>query len=717
MGRPTSPVQPKESKLKMLNTADMGDDELMKRERAIAEQKGPGIQSEQGGKTRKGQKTLPELHMRSQGDQEKKAEARGRYDQEEERIEGMFNVVDRSSVSDLGGPDGMAEYDIPSTGKEVTADVNGDDGKNTGKPGRPASPISMNAISHAEDDRAGESKERDSESLTHQTSLRKTTPTAQHRPCPLALPLTPPKYSAPAYNGLPKYWIPSRRPKGWISSLNHHPRVVSDLSPKGKLSLTPPRASSTSVLPARSFDDQDNIENKDLIQRAPGQRITSVHARTHSQSGQGGSNEVRGGRRVSGAMQYAIAPIRHVSSAPSDLELYPADDRESGDARHSSSEEEVLEDGDTSLNAEHEAQIRYDVGLAQDQDEVWMAYVRAQLGALFPDFFDADPISLNPQARAQAQAQAHGGSRVSSGAYLAHTDQDSKHSLLGDEEGQGHSENEDHDDHKSQLGDVFTSSTPANTSFGMTDDTSSLATPLSSAAGMLRGNVSIPNVREEISGLREEIMRLRSVVGGLAEGMGRPTRVENVEQVQERPEVGREVLGEGATATDSAVLDDEVEAGGTENTPAVRVPDVVARQDGSASTEEVASKGELSGNTDEDQKQAEEKKGSSADLGSNTNLPNMPESFKQTAGISAEIIRTLDRLLTSSQRDSTEKTLTDDLQDKDKDKDKDEDKDKDKARTAAETFPPRDDATVFSPSNLRSILDYVNALKAPPHMG
>ncbi|OCF40677.1 hypothetical protein I317_05526 [Kwoniella heveanensis CBS 569] len=393
-------------------------------------------------------------------------------------------------------------------------------------------------------------------STAHSPVLHSTNLTSQTLPPTPPRTSTPPKYSAPAYQGLPKYSIPSRRPKGWISSLNH-PRIVSDLSPKGKISLTPPRASSTSVLPDEASSVQES-ETEQLYSNeigiGPRQRITSVHAQGRQEG-----VTVAGGRRVSGAMQYAIAPIRHVSTAPSDLSLETGSDQHDtasqasqGEANEGEDHHDLLEGRNTSVSAEDEAQIRYDVGLAQDQDEVWMAYVRAQLGALFPDFFDANPTSLEPNFDSLTRP----GERTSSSAYFS--------SFADEQEDPGHDEvNEQH----SPLGDVFTASTPANTSFGLTDDTSSLATPLSSSAGMLRGNVSIPNVREEISGLREEIMRLRSVVGGLAEGMGRPQRagpIDSTDEIPEEVELAFISNRANANATDSAVPDDEVEAGAME---------------------------------------------------------------------------------------------------------------------------------------------------------
>ncbi|WVQ95921.1 hypothetical protein IAU59_003020 [Kwoniella sp. CBS 9459] len=494
-------------------------------------------------------------------------------------------------------------------------------------------------------------------------------------------PSTPPKYSAPAYHGLPKYSIPSRRPKGWISSL-HHPRVASDLSPKGKVSLTPPRASSTSALPAEHTGRQSEDEEQE-IPSAPRQRVTSVHAQGR-QGGPGGA----GGRRVSGAMQYAIAPVRHASPSSSDLEIESNGRQGSADPEaHPEADEDAILGGeeDTSLTAEDEAQIRYDVGLAQDQDEVWMSYVRAQLGALFPDFFDADPASLYPGG---GSTHSRGGSRATSSAYeyLPHLDADTQQTYhhaddtsLRDTHGE-----EQH----SQLGDVFTTSTPANTSFGMTDDTSSLATPSSvSAAGMLRGNVSIPNVREEISGLREEIMRLRSVVGGLAEGMGRPARNEMVESAEE-PLVDREASdqrGSGRTATDSAVLDDEVEVGEIQDTSAGQRREA-AELDTPAKNAEVNRAGgegikegvkQAASELLEDQSQA--------------GLGDVPESFKQTAHLSAQIIRALDGRLNSGLRPTADSTGA-----------------KSELRPASQ----RDDGTIFSFTNLHLILEYVSTFDA-----
>lgn len=79
------------------------------------------------------------------------------------------------------------------------------------------------------------------------------------------------------------------------------------------------------------------------------------------------------------------------------------------------------------------------------------------------------------------------------------------------------------------------------------------------------GAMGVPNVREEISGLREEIMRLRSVVGGLAE---EPRgEVADTTEVKEDDQDQQEVYTPGTEGVtgDSAgdLVDENIQAEGT----------------------------------------------------------------------------------------------------------------------------------------------------------
>lgn len=114
-----------------------------------------------------------------------------------------------------------------------------------------------------------------------------------------------------------------------------------------------------------------------------------------------------------------------------------------------------------------------DTGIVGDEDEAWMGYVRAQLNTLFPDYFD-------PSVQGEGEE-----------------------------------------------GDISIS----------TIASSDLATPpigtrLGAGLGVGRG---VPNIRDEIGGLTEEIERLRGVVSGLAEGMRAAQSVPGVRATVEMP--------------------------------------------------------------------------------------------------------------------------------------------------------------------------------------
>ncbi|WVW87047.1 hypothetical protein I302_109103 [Kwoniella bestiolae CBS 10118] len=168
-----------------------------------------------------------------------------------------------------------------------------------------------------------------------------------------------------------RYPIANRRLKGWISSLNH-PRAVSSLSNQD-ITLTPPRSSSTSDLPRG--------------------RISSVHV--HQQP------SIPGGRRISGAMQYAFQSQSQSRGPPGQVDdesqVIDGDGDQGGNDEREEDTEEVIGLAQEQLSPEEEARIRYEVGLSQDQDEIWMEYVRNQLSSLFPDFFGADPSQLGAQ--------------------------------------------------------------------------------------------------------------------------------------------------------------------------------------------------------------------------------------------------------------------------------------------------------------------------------
>ncbi|EAL18809.1 hypothetical protein CNBI0700 [Cryptococcus deneoformans B-3501A] len=252
-------------------------------------------------------------------------------------------------------------------------------------------------------------------------------------------------------------------------------------------------------------------------------RVTSVYAQQPE-------------RKVSGTMQYAIAPpgqVREngeriiergrVTSGYSEVGvdtgvefdlIHAGADTAALNGEHHEGEHQIMRGGEETVEQE-EYRLRFQVSTAQDEDEIWMAYVRQQLGVLFPDFFPTDPDQL---ARSAESAGLEG---------VSTQPQDD------DEEDEGNTSARSSSSVQEAGNDIFSPSagdTSFTTATSSTEDSSlSLATPPSTSrpghghslgrmmSGM--GEIGVPNVREEISGLRDEIMRLRSVVGGLAEGL------------------------------------------------------------------------------------------------------------------------------------------------------------------------------------------------------
>nr|KIR85148.1 hypothetical protein I308_04399 [Cryptococcus tetragattii IND107] len=257
-------------------------------------------------------------------------------------------------------------------------------------------------------------------------------------------------------------------------------------------------------------------------------RATSVHAQ-------------RPGRKASGTMQYAIvSPVDRVREDEEERVMqrgtrvtsgYSADGIDAGvefdlihagsaavflDNEHHQGENQIMRAGEAEGEEtveEEEDRLRFQVSTTQDEDEVWMAYVRQQLGVLFPDFFSTDPSQL---------------ARSAESAKLETT---SIRSQDDHEEGEGNMSVRSTSGVR-EVGNESFSHFPGDTSFttatSSTEDSSlSLATPPPTGRplhghnlGTMMGGIGamgVPNVREEISGLREEIMRLRGVVRGLAE--------------------------------------------------------------------------------------------------------------------------------------------------------------------------------------------------------
>ncbi|OCF62106.1 hypothetical protein L486_01773 [Kwoniella mangroviensis CBS 10435] len=483
--------------------------------------------------------------------------------------------------------------------------------------------------------------------------------------------------TAPA--GPARYPIANRRPKGWISSLNH-PRAISNLTDQ-QIALTPPRSSSTSDLP--------KAENR--------ARVSSVHIHQQQRAGT---------RRISGTMQYAFTQPQS-QRASRERPLHNEEQSEDqdqagngdGDISIVDDDQEEGEDVVEQLSPEDEARIRYEVGLSQDQDEIWMEYVRNQLSSLFPDFFGADPGQLQAQM-GEATYLGHGYQQEAESGVYQESQQEG--AMEGDGEGGEQMTMEDGverigsplfppEDATSRINgrsepvssidslssrrmstsrnvhDVY--STPANDrsfiSNGSSTDFSSLPTPpMRSNAEMLRGNVMIPNVRDEISGLREEIERLRSVVGGLAQELGGGSGGQNREQ--QNQEVVRE------NEIDGGIVNAESQVEGGLDKEQSHGPDAAIVQEAEG-VESVRVKEEDDQTRKNDSQLEEENPETEKE-------EQVPEAFLKTANISSEIIHLLDSQIRKS------------------------------AKRDAEVGDTRSDEEVFSIANLERVMRYVKGL-------
>jgi hypothetical protein len=136
-----------------------------------------------------------------------------------------------------------------------------------------------------------------------------------------------------------------------------------------------------------------------------------------------------------------------------------------------------FEDGDDDQEGDQEAVNISSLAHSltdQDQDEVWMSYVRNQLSALFPDFFDPSLTTSTSSA-----IPATGLPTPMTGSF--------------DQSRQYHSEHDEAD--------------------------GAVMGRYGHGAYHGSGAETVPNVRMEIGSLREEIERLRGVVSGLADNM------------------------------------------------------------------------------------------------------------------------------------------------------------------------------------------------------
>ncbi|WVQ84442.1 hypothetical protein IAT38_006594 [Cryptococcus sp. DSM 104549] len=435
------------------------------------------------------------------------------------------------------------------------------------------------------------------------------TPTSQHptsstpNHSAYSLPTAP---MPPANDATPRYSIPNRRPAGWISSLPG-PRVLSDrIASTGK--AAPPRAASAAMGSAVGKGRPGQGKGQGQGGGGGMPRVASVHSQS--------------GRRVSGAMQYALAPGDRVTSHASQASDGPLDSgfdltAAAAEPLHNNGEPgpEGGEEGEAEeVEEEEEERIRFEVSTAQEQDEVWMAFVRQQLGALFPDFFSADPEELGGYA---ASAGIHEADEDEGAGQYADTGAQEE---AGETNQRGTRRNVSVASTSAQLQDPLSPS--QDTSYTSTAEEASLATPpptcrpsfgMGAGMGGVVGGM-VPNVREEISGLREEIMRLRSVVGGLAQGLGREIE-EGQRALEEQAEEGQVVEGR-----DEERDEEEHEEGDAVELESAQVEVHAAAAAEEKNRDEVAAAGV---NKEEE----------------------VPVAFKETASLSASIIRTLDCLV------------------------------------------------------------------------
>lgn len=369
----------------------------------------------------------------------------------------------------------------------------------------------------------------------------------------------------------PRYTLPNRRPTGWISSFGQTGIGIGTVTGGRVLSDNPvPLSVSSLVENQHQFPLRPRAVST-AHHHSAGQspRVTSVYAQQPE-------------RKVSGTMQYAIAPpdqVREngeriiergrVTSGYSEVGvdtgvefdlIHAGADTAALNGEHHEGEHQIMRGGEETVEQE-EYRLRFQVSTAQDEDEIWMAYVRQQLGVLFPDFFPTDPDQL---ARSAESAGLEG---------VSTQPQDD------DEEDEGNTSARSSSSVQEAGNDIISPSagdTSFTTATSSTEDSSlSLATPPSTSrpghghslgrmmGGM--GEIGVPNVREEISGLRDEIMRLRSVVGGLAEGLrGEVAEMTEMEE-DDQDQQDAYIRGPEGGTEDSAgnLIEEDIHAEGT----------------------------------------------------------------------------------------------------------------------------------------------------------
>ena len=254
------------------------------------------------------------------------------------------------------------------------------------------------------------------------------------------------------------------------------------------------------------------------------------------------------GRRVSGALQYALQPpvdttlrkdrsesdidlghYQEMKNQILDLDYTPdnlndGDDGDDGDDNggYEDNELEAEMQWDGELPGQDGGKTEWDSSLDfggimpdtqeslehEQEEEAWMGYVRQQLNTLFPDFFHPDPLQSSHRHSGLLQG-------------------DTPELAVGGEQGEV----------SISTTEITTSlSTPPYTAlarFGSSDRAVSgfdlgPETNMQASSGI----GGVPNVRAELGGLREEIERLRGVVLGLAEVMRSQSESESQSQSQ-----------------------------------------------------------------------------------------------------------------------------------------------------------------------------------------
>ncbi|WVQ77537.1 hypothetical protein IAR50_007223 [Cryptococcus sp. DSM 104548] len=293
--------------------------------------------------------------------------------------------------------------------------------------------------------------------------------------------------------------VAPRRPNGWISSLSSGARGYSGDS------VLQQQQRATSVLSQGIGTGEKKARVSSVaFGGVEGRRVSGAMKYTlRGSAGSSGEPRVGGGRIVSttSAQEFDLSQQQFdLAAASADSPVLEG------------REDEDVESMGLGMGEKEEENMRYEVFTAQEQDELWMAHVREQLNTLFPDFFAAEPGGLGDLA----------GLADDMAGRFKEDDDDRGDKSVGSVRVRDVEHEGDQAEERS-----FTTSASATTSSSLNPQTpppTGLPRSISSSlpgrqVSRGRGSFGVPNVREEITDLREEIMRLRSVVGGLAEGL------------------------------------------------------------------------------------------------------------------------------------------------------------------------------------------------------